>query len=246
MNIKKACKHLQKALSKPHKYEPTLSQYNPGRYLGSVSESFASKLDSYISRDPDGLFTKQMFKDEALLNANAFKTLMQLKYVHSLVDAGEVIGLLAAQSIGEPSTQMTLNTFHFAGHGAANMTLGIPRLREIIMTASTKPKTPLMKVAFKSDVTRDQADAIARMISKRTLDMMVQEVSVVEYLTSPKSSMMGRTRSYTINLKFGDSSEYKKEHGISSEDIQICIEKKFVKKLVSAINKELKKAQQAE
>ncbi|KAI3632983.1 hypothetical protein MIR68_009058 [Amoeboaphelidium protococcarum] len=246
MNIKKACKHLQKALSKPHKYEPTLSQYNPGRYLGSVSESFASKLDSYISRDPDGLFTKQMFKDEALLNANAFKTLMQLKYVHSLVDAGEVIGLLAAQSIGEPSTQMTLNTFHFAGHGAANMTLGIPRLREIIMTASTKPKTPLMKVAFKSDVTRDQADAIARLISKRTLDMMVQEVSVVEYLTSPKSSMMGRTRSYTINLKFGDSSEYKKEHGISSEDIQICIEKKFVKKLVSAINKELKKAQQAE
>jgi DNA-directed RNA polymerase I subunit RPA1 len=43
---------------------------------------------------------------------------MQLKYQNSLADPGEAVGLLAAQSIGEPSTQMTLNTFHFAGFGA--------------------------------------------------------------------------------------------------------------------------------
>ncbi len=45
---------------------------------------------------------------------------------------------------GEPSTQMTLNTFHMAGRGEANVTLGIPRLREILMTASDKIKTPVM------------------------------------------------------------------------------------------------------
>ena len=39
------------------------------------------------------------------------------------------MGVLAAQSVGEPSTQMTLNTFHMAGRGEANVTLGIPRLR---------------------------------------------------------------------------------------------------------------------
>jgi DNA-directed RNA polymerase I subunit RPA1 len=39
------------------------------------------------------------------------------------------VGVLAAQSVGEPSTQMTLNTFHMAGRGEANVTLGIPRLR---------------------------------------------------------------------------------------------------------------------
>jgi hypothetical protein len=44
--------------------------------------------------------------------------LMQLKYIHSLAEPGEAVGLLAAQAIGEPSTQMTLNTFHFAGFGA--------------------------------------------------------------------------------------------------------------------------------
>ena len=50
------------------------------------------------------------------------------------------------QSIGEPSTQMTLNTFHFAGRGEMNVTLGIPRLREILMVASDKIKTPAMDV----------------------------------------------------------------------------------------------------
>ena len=50
------------------------------------------------------------------------------------------------QSIGEPSTQMTLNTFHFAGRGEMNVTLGIPRLREILMTASANIKTPAMDV----------------------------------------------------------------------------------------------------
>lgn len=57
-------------------------------------------------------------------------------------------GLLAAQSIGEPSTQMTLNTFHFAGRGDMNVTLGIPRLREILMMASDNIKTPSMEIPF--------------------------------------------------------------------------------------------------
>ena len=51
------------------------------------------------------------------------------------------MGVLAGQGIGEPSTQMTLNTFHLAGRGEANVTLGIPRLREIIMTGTTKLPT---------------------------------------------------------------------------------------------------------
>lgn len=63
---------------------------------------------------------------------------MHLKYMQATVDPGEAVGIIASESIGEPSTQMTLNTFHFAGHGAANVTLGIPRMREIIMTAAER------------------------------------------------------------------------------------------------------------
>lgn len=58
---------------------------------------------------------------------SSLRTLLQLKWQRSLCDPGEAVGLLAAQSIGEPSTQMTLNTFHFAGRGEMNVTLGIPR-----------------------------------------------------------------------------------------------------------------------
>lgn len=50
-----------------------------------------------------------------------------------------------AQSIGEPSTQMTLNTFHFAGRGEMNVTLGIPRLRELLMFGGRNARTPTME-----------------------------------------------------------------------------------------------------
>jgi DNA-directed RNA polymerase I subunit RPA1 len=69
----------------------------------------------------------------------------------SVVQPGENVGTIAAQSIGEPSTQMTLNTFHLAGHGAENMTLGIPRLKEILMTAPIHIKTPNMVVYFRKE-----------------------------------------------------------------------------------------------
>ena len=92
----------------------------------------------------------QLYSSEQL-SVEKFESLIQFKYLRSLAQPGEAVGLLAAQvvwqcmcaqeyctlsfcgvcgqSIGEPSTQMTLNTFHFAGRGEMNVTLGIPRLR---------------------------------------------------------------------------------------------------------------------
>lgn len=54
------------------------------------------------------------------------------RFTQAIVHPGEMVGSLAAQSIGEPATQMTLNTFHFAGVSSKNVTLGVPRLNEII------------------------------------------------------------------------------------------------------------------
>lgn len=71
---------------------------------------------------------------------------MNIQGLRSNADPGENVGLLAAQSVGEPSTQMTLNTFHFAGRGEMNVTLGIPRLREILMTSGSKIGTPNAEV----------------------------------------------------------------------------------------------------
>ena len=63
----------------------------------------------------------------------------------SMACPGEMVGALGAQSLGEPATQMTLNTFHYAGVSAKNVTLGVPRLKEII-NISKKPKTPSLTV----------------------------------------------------------------------------------------------------
>lgn len=73
---------------------------------------------------------------------------IQQRFKDSLSRAGESIGSIAAQSIGEPATQMTLNTFHLAGVSAKNVTLGVPRLKEIINVAKTI-KTPSLQVFLK-------------------------------------------------------------------------------------------------
>ena len=74
------------------------------------------------------------------------------------------------QSIGEPSTQMTLNTFHFAGRGEMNVTLGIPRLREILMVASSNIKTPAMDIPVKPlPEARVKAEALKLKLTKVNL-----------------------------------------------------------------------------
>jgi len=67
------------------------------------------------------------------------------RFETSLSNPGEMVGSLAAQSMGEPATQMTLNTFHFAGISAKNVTLGVPRFKEII-NVSNNIKTPGLKI----------------------------------------------------------------------------------------------------
>ena len=67
-------------------------------------------------------------------------------------------GVLAAQSMGEPATQMTLNTFHFAGVSAKNVTLGVPRLNEILNVAKTV-RTPSLTIYLADHCKEDEAKA---------------------------------------------------------------------------------------
>ncbi|KAF2668452.1 RNA polymerase II largest subunit [Microthyrium microscopicum] len=72
------------------------------------------------------------------------------KFLKAQVNPGEMVGVLAAQSIGEPATQMTLNTFHFTGIASKNVTLGVPRLKEIL-NAADNLKTPSMLIYLDGD-----------------------------------------------------------------------------------------------
>lgn len=76
-------------------------------------------------------------------------------YIESRVQFGEMVGTIAAQSIGEPAQQMTLNTFHLAGVSSRNVTLGVPRLKEIINVLK-KPKNPSLTIYFSKDKAQDK------------------------------------------------------------------------------------------
>ena len=69
-----------------------------------------------------------------------------------------MVGSIGAQSMGEPATQMTLNTFHSAGIASMNVTLGVPRLKEVINVAKTI-KTPSLKIFLTPDIEKNFKDA---------------------------------------------------------------------------------------
>ena len=79
-------------------------------------------------------------------------------YDNAKIEAGEAAGVVSAQSIGEPGTQMTMRTFHYAGVAEINVTLGLPRLIEIV-DARKNPSTPMMTIFLEKDYSHDRDKA---------------------------------------------------------------------------------------
>ena len=103
------------------------------------------------------------------------------QYKRSIVAPGEMVGIIAAQSIGEPTTQMTLNTFHFAGVASkSNVTRGVPRIEEIL-SLSEKPKNPSCTVFLLDEAEEDQAQALKTMhrLEHTRLRSLVKVVQII-------------------------------------------------------------------
>ena len=90
------------------------------------------------------------------------------RYQVSIVQAGEAVGAVGAQSLSEPGTQMTLKTFHFAGVASMNVTLGVPRLKEII-NASKLISTPIIEARLIQNNSQVSARIVKAQIEKTTL-----------------------------------------------------------------------------
>jgi DNA-directed RNA polymerase II subunit RPB1 len=104
---------------------------------------------------------------------------IRFRYIRAQVHPGEMVGVLAAQSIGEPTTQLTLNTFHSAGTAKANATSGVPRIEELL-GASPNPKRPSNTVYLAKDIFTSQDAAVAKMkeIQKTTLRDITKSVRI--------------------------------------------------------------------
>jgi DNA-directed RNA polymerase subunit A' len=98
-------------------------------------------------------------------------------YKRALMEPGEAVGIVTAQSIGEPGTQMTLRTFHYAGVREQNVTLGLPRLIEIV-DARRVPSTPIMTIYLTGEYrkSRETAVKIARNIVYTSVEDLAEAI----------------------------------------------------------------------
>lgn len=141
---------------------------------------------------------------------------------------------------------MTLNTFHLAGHGAANVTLGIPRLREIVMTASPKPASPIMQLPLREHTTEETAIEFAKEVSRLTVGEVVERVTVTEQLSSREvEANNSRLRKYTVHLQFYPPEEYSAEYRIKPVELHEALAFNFAARLKKEIQAELRLAAKA-
>ena len=167
--------------------------------------------DSYIEDLADHYISRELTDDE--LKELIFK--LKQAYDRAHVEAGEAVGTVAAQSVGEPGTQMTMRTFHYAGVTELNVTLGLPRLIEIV-DAREKIKTPTMDIYFTEDKRDDEefVRTLANKIGKSTVNDILADFNL-NYGTMEVEAVLD-------NKKIA-------EKRLNKDDITAAIEKAFKK-----------------
>jgi len=144
-------------------------------YFVPPTELFKTMYYYYLT--PKNLIVLKRF------NGNALKLLIDkivIGYKEAIVAPGEMVGMIAAQSIGEPTTQMTLNTFHFAGVASkSNVTRGVPRIEEIL-SLSENPKNPSCTVHMfpNEEENQDNAEKVMHRLQYTSLRSVVDSVEI--------------------------------------------------------------------
>nr|MDO8081969.1 DNA-directed RNA polymerase subunit A'' [Candidatus Freyarchaeota archaeon] len=152
--------------------EEILSQIEKLRSEASLPSSLIDELEKNL---------KARSNDDTLTPKKVKKIIDEVKKAYSqvLVEPEEAVGTVAAQSLGEPGTQMTLKTFHYAGVAELNVTLGLPRLIEIV-DARRNPATPMMTIHLDKEHRSDLAKAreVARLIETTRIENVAYNVEI--------------------------------------------------------------------
>ena len=144
-------------------------------YYCPPTELFEVAYYYYLS--PKELAMTHRFNKKALI---VLLATIEESYKRAIVSPGEMVGMIAAQSIGEPTTQMTLNTFHFAGVASkSNVTRGVPRLEEIL-SLSENPKNPSLTVHLlkEDELERSNAQSIMNKLEHTKLCDITTSVTI--------------------------------------------------------------------
>lgn len=147
------------------------------------------------------------------------------RYREMLFEPGEAIGTVGAQSLAEPATQMTMETYHSAGAAKVSITLGLPRLIEII-DARKNPKTPIMNVHLEEEMqTEDGAREVAAEIQAVTFQDVVDRDSF---------------DMSTLELEFQINENVVSEFRIDMDDIEQKLKEKLKKTVVERDGKTIR------
>jgi DNA-directed RNA polymerase II subunit RPB1 len=144
-------------------------------YYAPPTELFKTLFYFYLS--PKDLLVVKRFNKSAL---TLLLDTITIDYKRAIVAPGEMVGMIAGQSIGEVSTQMTLNTFHFAGVASkSNVTRGVPRIEEIL-SLSSDIKNPSLSIYLKpeEETQKDKAQTIMYMLEHTRLEEIVKSIEV--------------------------------------------------------------------
>ncbi len=144
-------------------------------------------------------------------------------YKRRAVDPYEAVGIVAAQSIGEPGTQMTLRTFHYAGVAEMNVTLGLPRLIEIV-DARSMPSTPVMEIHLKEGIREDE-DKVKEVAKKIESTEIIDIANVITNLAD-------------MSVVIVPDEKKMKNRGVVKEDIVESLGKLKIQKLTVEIEGE--------
>ncbi|KAI8624615.1 beta and beta-prime subunits of DNA dependent RNA-polymerase [Xylariaceae sp. FL1651] len=233
----------QAKINDPRGLDPLQAELNPNRHAFATSEKFYQNVSEYVKNNNDGLIKEKGEKggklaSKVLVPRKYAEKIFHSKYLSSLVEPGEAVGIVAGQSVGEPSTQMTLNTFHLAGHSAKNVTLGIPRLREILMTASDHISTPSMTLLLNPELSGAEGETFAKAISVLPLSHVLDHVIVKERVGKGVGHRLAKM--FDVRLEFFSSKEYTQTYAITISDVLDAIEVKLLPLLERLVRKEIK------
>jgi DNA-directed RNA polymerase II subunit RPB1 len=157
-----------------HMIETCFDNLNKNHYAPPTT-LFKTLFFFYLS--PKELLIVKRFNKAAL---TLLLDTITIDYKRAIVAPGEMVGMIAGQSIGEVSTQMTLNTFHFAGVASkSNVTRGVPRIEEIL-SLSSEIKNPSLSIYLKKDdeTQKDKARSIMYMLEHTKLEEIVKSIEV--------------------------------------------------------------------
>jgi DNA-directed RNA polymerase II subunit RPB1 len=168
----------------------------------------------FYHMSPRNLLVIKRFNKDALILL--IETII-LQYKRSIVAPGEMVGMIAAQSIGEPTTQMTLNTFHFAGVSSkSNVTRGVPRIEEIL-SLTENVKNPSLTVHLKptDEEDREKAMNYMTMIENTCLGDIID---FIEIRYEPDSNTTIHTEDQLLMEQFNDFEQLMKKCNNSEDD----------------------------